>query len=103
MGRCGGGSGAGAGGGALGGCALLTAALVISTLVIQGAGGTYILHTYGSPLRLVWWFPLSYRQFYQNYALGCSCSCSLPRSIFGGPSCRNRRAYLVYTSLVFFS
>ncbi|XP_020398997.1 receptor-like serine/threonine-protein kinase ALE2 isoform X3 [Zea mays] len=39
MGRCGGGSGAGAGGGALGGCALLTAALVISTLVIQGAGG----------------------------------------------------------------
>ncbi|PWZ11360.1 Receptor-like serine/threonine-protein kinase ALE2 [Zea mays] len=44
MGRCGGGSGAGAGGGALGGCALLTAALVISTLVIQGAGGSKQSH-----------------------------------------------------------
>lgn len=55
MGRRGGGrgAGAGAGGGGLGGCALLAAALVASTLVIQGAGGTYYSSTSRLPMRLV--------------------------------------------------
>jgi hypothetical protein len=41
MGRRGGGRGAG--GGRFRGCALLAAAFVVSTFVIQGAGGTYVM------------------------------------------------------------
>lgn len=78
MGRRGGGRGAGGGG--LGGCALLAGVLVVSTLVIQGAGGTYYVRVasgVGLGEFAGFFFPVGSFILSGSRVLGCSCSLQL--------------------------